>query len=294
MANFPPVSWPAAPLYFFYHRKAMEKTWHWPISQPTSLLDFLAASTGLGKNTLKDCLEKGGVWLKRPGESERRVRKGQFSLRAGDRLAVYYDARVLAMAVPPAVCVDEQGRYSVWDKPAFMLSQGSRFGDHCSLLRQVEKTWPGKNIHLIHRLDREARGLMLFAHDRQAAAAFSQLFQSRAVEKRYRARVVGLLAQVGESIRIETPLDGKDALTEATVLAQEAATSLLDVRIHTGRLHQIRRHLAGIGHPLIGDQRYNPVKSREPLRLVAYLLAFTCPLSGQGRRYVLAEENRVL
>ena len=270
------------------------KTWYWPITQPVPLLDFLAASTGLGKNMLKDCLAKGGVWLRRPGESERRLRKGQFPLRAGDRLALYYDARLLAMAVPPAACLENQGRYSVWDKPAFMLSQGSRFGDHCSLLRQVEKTWPAKNIHLIHRLDREARGLMLFAHDRQAAAAFSQLFQSRAVEKRYRVRVAGALAKAGESIRIETPLDGKDALTEVTVLAQEATTSLLDVRIHTGRLHQIRRHLAGIGHPLIGDQRYNPLKSREPLRLVAYLLAFTCPLSGQKRRYALATEDIAL
>ena len=267
------------------------KTWRWSITQPTPLLDFLAASTGLGKNTLKDCLEKGGCWCWRPGQGERRVRKGQFPLRAGDRLALYYDARLLAMAAPSARCLDNQGRYSVWDKPAFMLSQGSRFGDHCSLLRQVEKTWPDKDIHLIHRLDREARGLMLFAHDRGAAAAFSRLFHSRAVEKRYRAQVVGQLAKVGESITIDTPLDGKEALTEVTVLAQDAASTLLDVRIHTGRLHQIRRHLAGIGHPLIGDRRYNPMKSQEPLRLAAYLLAFTCPLSSQEKCYTLAPED---
>ncbi|MDR0477244.1 MAG: RNA pseudouridine synthase [Desulfobulbaceae bacterium] len=264
------------------------KTWRWPIAEPAPVLDFLAASTGLGENALRDCLEKGGVWLKRPGQGERRVRKGKFLLWAGDRLALCYDARLLAMAALHAICLYNQGRYSVWEKPALMLSQGSRFGDHCSLLRQVEKTFPNKTIHLVHRLDREARGVMLFAHDRQAAAAFSRLFQSRAVEKRYRARVAGRLATVGETVRIDTPLDGKEALTEATVLTQDAATSLLDVRIATGRLHQIRRHLAGLGHPLLGDRRYNRRCRREALQLVAWLLAFTCPFSGEEKRYQLA------
>ena len=263
------------------------QTQRWLIAQPAPVHDFLAAASGLSKEALKDCLEKGGIWLKRPSQGERRLRQGKFGLRAGDRLALYYDARVLAMVVPPAACLCDQGRYSVWDKPAFMLSQGSRFGDHCSLLRQVEKTFSGKTIHLVHRLDREAQGLMLFAHNRQAAAAFSQLFQGRAVEKRYRARVAGRLAAVGETMRIDTPLDGKEALTEVTVLSQDAATSLLDVRIDTGRLHQIRRHLASLGHPLLGDRRYNRHCGRQPLQLVAWLLAFTCPFSGEKKRYQL-------
>ena len=267
------------------------QTHRWLIIQPTPLLAFLAASTGLGENMLKDCLEKGGVWLKRPGQGERRVRQSGFLPRAGDRLALYYDARVLASKPPPAICLHDQGRYSVWDKPALMLSQGSRFGDHCSLLRQVERTFPGKTIHLVHRLDRETRGLMLFAHDRQAAAAFSKLFHSRAVEKRYQARVVGRLATVGATMRIDTPLDGREALTEATVVEQNAATTLLDIRIHTGRLHQIRRHLAALSHPLLGDRRYNPRCGRQPLQLVAWLLAFVCPFSNEKRRYQLASLN---
>jgi tRNA pseudouridine32 synthase/23S rRNA pseudouridine746 synthase len=268
------------------------KTWRWLLAQSTPLLDFLAASSGLDQNALLDCLKKGAVWLKRPGQGERRVRQGKFMLRAGDRLALCYDARVLALAIPTAVCLDDQGRYSVWDKPALVLSQGSRFGDHCSLLRQVEKTFPGKVIHLVHRLDREARGLMLFAHDRQAAAAFSKLFHCRAVEKRYRARVTGRLAAVGESIRIDTALDGKEALTEVTVIAQDTATplaeTLIDVRIHTGRQHQIRRHLAGLGHPLVGDRRYNRRCGRQQLQLLAWLLAFTDPFSGAKKSYQLA------
>ncbi|MDR3089544.1 MAG: RluA family pseudouridine synthase [Desulfobulbaceae bacterium] len=266
--------------------------WQWRIEQlvpNNGIGDFLAAKTGLSKNIIKDCLEKGAVWLKRPGQGERRLRKGRFLLRPGDRLAMHYDAQVLARIPPVAACVFQHKRYSVWDKPAFMLSQGSRAGDHCSLLRQVEKTWPGQTIHLIHRLDREARGLMLFAHDRQAAAAFSQLFQSRAVEKRYQARIVGTLAAVGESTVINTPLDGKESLTEVTVLANENGQSLLDARIHSGRFHQIRRHLAGIGHPLIGDRRYNPAPGAENLQLVAWLLAFTCPYSGEKQRFQLDE-----
>ncbi len=271
----------------------MKLTLRLKVSTPATAMDVLAAKATLSKGALKDALEKGAVWLKRQGAGERRIRKGKFPVKPGDLLSLYYDAEVLKTIVPEPRCLADEGRYSVWFKPAFLLSQGTRTGDHCSLLRYVEKHGrTPRPVFLIHRLDREASGLVLLAHDPGAAAAFSQLFQDRQIEKRYRAQVHGLLGPLGTELTIDTPLDDKEALTSLRVTGcnEKAITTGLDIQLHTGRLHQIRRHLAGIGHPLLGDGRYGekPIGRDVPLNLVAYELAFRCPFSGEQRRYTLS------
>lgn len=279
----------------------MKLTLRLKVAATAAAVDVLADKAGLSKGALKDALEKGAVWLKRQGAGERRIRKAKFQVHSGDLLSLYYDSEVLKTVVPEPRCVADESRYSVWFKPAFLLSQGSRYGDHCSLLRYVERYGPApRAVFLIHRLDREASGLVLLAHDAEAAAAFSQLFQDRNIEKRYRAQVHGLIGSPGTELTIDSPLDDKEALTSLRVTAHndQAAASTVDIQLHTGRLHQIRRHLAGIGHPLLGDSRYGdkpakPIKPTKPtggdipLQLVAYELAFCCPFTKQQRRYTL-------
>ncbi len=147
----------------------------------------------------------------------------------------------------------------------------------------------------MHRLDREARGLVLLAHGRAAAAAFSKLFRTGGVEKRYRAVVHGLVGSCGETRTLDAELDGKSAQTLVTVsdLDVEGGKSTLDILLLTGRYHQIRRHLSAIGHPLVGDDRYGPPnRDRQPLQLTAYELAFRCPFSGRDRRFTLEDVVR--
>lgn len=236
---------------------------------------------------------KGAVWLKRSGLKEQRIRKASFPLQPGDRIALYYDPEVLALHPEQPECVAMERQYSVWDKPAGLLSQGSRYGDHCSLLRFAEKV-PGiaASARLVHRLDREARGLVLLAHGRQAAARLSAMFQTREIEKRYLAEVHGTPGQPGDILVCDAPLDGKASRSTVTLrqVFAERNTSLVEVLLESGRYHQIRRHLSGLGFPLVGDRRYGNRQETASLQLTAFSLAFTCPFTGKNRRYVLNQD----
>jgi 23S rRNA-/tRNA-specific pseudouridylate synthase len=101
----------------------------------------------------------------------------------------------------------------------------------------------------VHRLDTGASGVVIFARTRDAAANLSGMFASREVRKLYLARVAGT---IDHPVTIEAPIAGKDALT----LVRPRGGDLVEVQIETGRTHQIRIHLASIGHPIVGDRRY--------------------------------------
>ena len=176
-----------------------------------------------------------------------------------------------------------------------MLAQGNEYGDHCSLLRQAEQAFePPRPAYLVHRLDREAVGLMMIAHSQEAAARLSRLLQDGEVSKAYRIQVKGDLAAQSPRGRIDAPLDGRAALTEYVVENYDPALdcSTVTVTIGTGRLHQIRRHFAGLGYPVMGDPKYGTGnKNTEGLRLMAIGLAFDCPYTRQRQDFQLPREK---
>lgn len=252
---------------------------------PKTVVDFLAGHSGISKVRIKDAMIKGAVWLKRPKGKKNRIRRARTALKAGDELSFYYDEKLLALTPPMAECISDQKRYSVWFKPAGLMTQGTKYGDHCCLLRGVELVFKNKRkVFLIHRLDREASGIVLLAHDKQAAARLSRLFQNRQIIKRYRAKVLGNLAQKKTEDSIQIPLDDKPAITEYKVLNFDRSSNitLVNITIQTGRKHQIRRHFDMIGHPVMGDPRYGEGnKNSEGIQLTATALEFECPFSGK-------------
>jgi tRNA pseudouridine32 synthase/23S rRNA pseudouridine746 synthase len=259
---------------------------------PRILVDFLHRYSGLSKQQLKDAAAKGAVLLRRAGTAKR-LRRAKTGLHDGDLIELHYDRDILMRQPPPARCIADLGAYSVWLKPAGMLAQGNQFGDHCALLRIAELAWqPPRKVWLVHRLDREACGLMVIAHTRPAAANLSRQFQHDQVRKRYRVQVRGDVAAAhGRQGRIEQPLDGKPAATEFSVECWDAErnVSTLAVEIHSGRLHQIRRHLTELGFPVIGDPRYGTGnKDAGGLRLGAVGLGFQCPMRRAPVEFALA------
>jgi tRNA pseudouridine32 synthase / 23S rRNA pseudouridine746 synthase len=241
-------------------------------------VDFLASKTGLAKARIKDAMNKGSCWWTVKGKQVR-LRRATKALPKGTRIQLYYDEQVLSRTPEAGQLILDKGRYSIWYKPHGMLAQGSQWGDHCSLLRWVELEQK-RECFLIHRLDADAAGLMMIAHDSQAAALLSQLFQSRDLKKYYQARVAGEL--IVNNLRIDQALDGKESISNINTISlnDDHSVTLLEVLIETGRKHQIRRHLSGIGHAIIGDRLYG-IASKIPLQLLAYKLEFRCPISKQ-------------
>ncbi|HEY9036421.1 MAG TPA: RNA pseudouridine synthase [Pseudomonadales bacterium] len=259
---------------------------HWRVqpAAPVKALDALIAETGLSKGRVRHAMNCGAVWLSRPGKSQKRLRRATAELLAGDVVDLYYDVTVLERKPIPAIRVADERRYSVWFKPPGLLTQGSRYGDHCSLSRQVEQHDPSRSVFMVHRLDREAQGLVLLAHDREAAARLSALFSEHRITKTYRVSVSGKAMERGE---LTEPIDGKEACTRFVRESYNAEndTSVLLVTLVTGRKHQIRRHLAGIGHPVLGDPRYGGRLCEQGLQLAAVSLVFDDPFERGRREY---------
>lgn len=251
----------------------------WQIDQKAVAIQFLAEQLpGLSKGRLKDAMAKGAVWLQQ-GKKQKRLRRAQAELQPGQILALHYDPDILQRTANSCQLLLDQRAYTVWWKPAGVLSQGSLWGDHLSLLRQAELQTK-RPVHLVHRLDREASGLLLLAHTATAAASLSQQFQRGQVKKRYHVAVQGWLSEALKNAgELTMALDGKASVTRFVVCKQlESGVSWLDVDLLTGRKHQIRRHFAAAGHPVMGDPRYgNASSAADTLALQAIELAWQCP-----------------
>lgn len=257
---------------------------------PLVLIDFLEKHTKLSKSVLKKVLNNGGVWLRKLATSKRlRTRRATADLTLDSHIEFFFDPRYLNLEVPESREVLAHKEWGIWYKPPGLLSQGTDFGDHCSILRQVEKS-KGKAF-LVHRLDREAQGIMVFAYTHHAAAAFSKLWQDSNVEKFYKVEVVGnIKKKFPEGGEIQFKIDGKNAYTTFQIIEQKEFTALLLVQIHTGRLHQIRRHFEELGFPVLGDPKYGVGnKNSEGIRLMAYQLKFIDPLSKKPINFELSD-----
>ncbi len=102
-------------------------------------VDLLARETGLSKQKIKLIMQKGAVWVTK-GKKTQRLRRAKKSLRQGETVHIYYDQTVLEKVPEEPTLLADEGRYSVWNKPYGLLSQGSKWGDHCTITRWLNNT----------------------------------------------------------------------------------------------------------------------------------------------------------
>lgn len=198
----------------------------------------------------------------------------------------------------PLVRVKETANYLVVNKPAGVLSIPSRYEDDDALVNRAlgyftkskqEEVKP----HVITRLDRDTSGLVLIGKNPIAHARFAKLSKDDFVKK-YHAVVHGNFASDELTGMIKAPIaqkngtvvrqvdaNGQSAATEYRVLNQVAGASLVELRLFTGRTHQIRVHLQSIGHPLFGDPLYGVADNFTRQALNCYYLAFPDPFLDQ-------------
>jgi tRNA pseudouridine32 synthase / 23S rRNA pseudouridine746 synthase len=250
---------------------------------------LLVKASKLSPAMLADAAAKGAVWIQRKSRGKTlRLRNLTGFASPLDSIIFYHDARILSYpAISQATCIGDNKHYGVWLKQAGVMAQGTQTGDHTSLLRFVE-IQKNKEVFLVHRIDRETEGLMLLAYSSEAAAKLSELFQKNLIRKTYQAIVLGEIER-GYAQTINDSLDGKEAITHLHVLSSKEGKSLLELTIETGRLHQIRRHLDGIGFPIIGDPLYGKGnKNRDGLKLLAQSLEFCDPWTKEQVKFHLS------
>jgi RluA family pseudouridine synthase len=176
------------------------------------------------------------------------------------------------------------------DKPAGQVVQRAHDADEPILIDDVVAH--AGHVFLMHRLDRGTSGVMFFSKRSDINARLTRQFETGRIRKRYLALCEGELA---EAQTIDAPLlrvgpisfavreGGKRAITDVHPLCATPHGSLVGITLRTGRTHQIRVHLAAIGHPLAGDWLYGERNEARPM-LHAVTLTMTHPLTGQELR----------
>jgi RluA family pseudouridine synthase len=179
-----------------------------------------------------------------------RVLVNQRPVRVASRFVADSDQLAVAGDLPAIEILASGDDWLAVNKPVGVPVQPTR--DRATLSLEEMLRVEHREIFLVHRLDTPTSGVVLFARTREAAARFSELFAGGAMRKTYLAVIAGTIE--GETT-IDSPIDGKPALT--IVRAPESGRAhTVEVEIKTGRTHQIRIHLASIGHPVAGDRRY--------------------------------------
>ena len=248
---------------------------------------------GLSRRKARAVIDLGGVFVDRTRVkiSGRPVRPGQvIEVNIGGALE-----RTGETPLAPRI-VHTDDHIIVVDKPAGLVTAPTPESDRGDLLDQLAQQFG--EVYLVHRLDLPTSGLLVFARTRDANKALGDAFKVHDVEREYRAVAVGdVAAQV-----IDRDIDKRRAVTHVEpvevfgrVVAEErpttAVATLVRVRLETGRTHQIRIHLAGVGHPVCGDREHGGEKERaflpRPPRLAlhAMVLGFVHPATGERVRW---------
>ena len=177
------------------------------------------------------------------------------------------DRITITEALPELTILRETRDWIAVDKPAGMPTQPTRDRATRSLEEWLRIRY--RDVFLVHRIDTQTTGVVVFARTRAAAADLSELFASRAVAKTYLAVAEG---SIDHELTIESPIGGKDAHTIVKPLQQLDGSTLVEARILTGRTHQIRIHLKSIERPVVGDLRYGSTMPAPRMLLHAWKL----------------------
>lgn len=254
---------------------------------------------GLSRRKTRAVIDLGGVFVDRA-----RVKVAGRPVKPGQKIEVNVGGAV-ERAEPPAAprIVHADDAILVVDKPAGLVTAPTPEASRGDLLDQLSRQFG--EVYLVHRLDLPTSGLLVFARTRDANKRLGDAFKLHDVDREYRAVAVGEVA----AQTIDRPIDRKRAVTHVTpleslvvpaapgvtlasgsALAPTRAT-LLACRLETGRTHQIRIHLAGLGHPIAGDRTHGgeterSFRPRPPrLALHAAVLGFAHPTTGERVRW---------
>lgn len=249
-----------------------------------------------------------------------RQAKAGYKLRAGDRVTVRIPEAEPASVEAEDIDLDilyQDADVAVVFKPSGMVVHPAAGNERGTLVNALLKhldnlSGIGGEIRpgIVHRIDKDTSGLLLVAKNDRAHVSLSDQIRAHSVHRAYQAIVIGNLrddegfvdAPVGrhptDRKRMAVVPGGREARTNWRVLERLRGATLIEARLTTGRTHQIRVHMASIGHPVLGDPVYGPKKSPYPVAggqlLHAFQIGFVHPVTGEEMRFTAPPEPRFL
>ena len=280
----------------------MEKQPEFTVTQTIQLLPFLIAKyPNRGRNKIKSLLTRGQVMV-----GQRVVTRHDHPLAVGDRVRILNTGAVQPRELITGVKIlYEDDHIIVIDKPPGLLTMATDEEKDRTAYRimndHVRARNPKARVFIVHRLDRETSGLMMFAKTEAIKRQLQDNWTEAILERSYIALVEGAVKEEQATIKtwlkenatmtmfVSRPGEGMIAITHYHVIKKTPEYSLLAVQLETGRKNQIRVHMQSIGHSVVGDKRYgshkNPIAR---LGLHAHILSFTHPITNEILRFETA------
>jgi 23S rRNA pseudouridine1911/1915/1917 synthase len=279
--------------------KGPNRQTHLDVAEPEELMKFLIDKLpNKSRNNIKSLLTHRQVLV-----DEQVVTQYNYPLQVGQKVIIDW---VLVRDEKPGRglrIIYEDKDIIIIDKPSGLLSIASDKEKQRTAYRQltdyVRLNDVENRIFIVHRLDRETSGVMLFAKNEDIKRSLQDNWKETVVDRAYIAVVEGKIEKKEGKIKSwlqetktrlvysgSSPEDGQEAVTHYKVLEAGTRYSLLEIRLETGRKNQIRVHMKDIGHSIIGDKKYgamtNPIGR---LGLHAHILSFYHPVSGELMRF---------
>ncbi len=224
-----------------------------------SLIDFLGGHNDHfpSRKSAKKAIEKGLVHINRSRA------KTNYKLKAGDLLEIFPDEQKKKPELDLKIEVlFEDDHLAIINKPAGIQVSGNQRNTLENALSKNLKPSSEEDAlpypEPIHRLDFQTTGIVLIGKTSSAVRMLNKMFEERKIDKEYTAVCIGEMPETGE---ISSPINGKTAFTSFSVIKSKSSSkykflNLVQVRIETGRRHQIRKHMFEMGNPIFGDPEY--------------------------------------
>lgn len=271
-------------------------------TEPVALLEFLAAAfPDTNRTRLKSLLKYGQVRLK---GFQARDAKHDTPVEPGQEVEVNFGRPFVTFSHPRMQLVYEDEDILVVNKGYGLLSMGTPSAKKDMTAYSIMKDYvkrqnPLNKVFIVHRLDRDTSGLMMFAKSMEAKEAMQHNWNNMVLERNYVAVVEGVMEEdsgvvrsyLDETSQFEVysthePGKGQLAVTRYKVLARGGGYTLVQFSLDTGRKNQIRVHAHDLGHPIVGDRKYGAKASPiHRLALHAQTLRFAHPMTRRDTRF---------
>lgn len=281
------------------YAKAQNQYTDYLVREPMELMEFLASKMPQASRTkLKTLLAKRVVFVDNVITTQY-----NFPLRPGMKVQISREKHTHEFRSNLLRIVYEDAYLIVVEKHEGLLSVGTereRERTAQSILNEYVRRSGRKNrVYVVHRLDRDTSGLMMFAKDEKTQHTLRDNWHELVFDRRYVAVVAGEMERDQGTVRswltdrtlyvYSSPVDdgGKESITHYRTIRRAGGLSLVELHLETGRKNQIRVHMQDLGHPVVGDGRYG-VEDLNPLgrlALHAFKLCFYHPVTGEEMRF---------